>query len=691
MKKTFRVLAACLVLSVGSSAAILTVTSPNGNENWAQKSPHLITWTAIGVSGKVKLVLYKAGGEVGDIVSDIPASQQSHMWNVGVCDAGLAPVGTDYKVKVRTLDNSLADQSNGMFTIGRPLREFPGPGPTFALTAPNGGESWPRGSLRTITWNPGIATGSVRLDLYKGGTAPANIIGSIKTMTAAATGKYSWPVGDREGNTRAPEGNDYYVVIHAYTPVIRDPGNGPFTIAPPEHVAAKAAKTAASFSSFKITNPRRGDRWYKGTGYAIAWTTGGLEGSPVRLDLMALDGTTLVQSIAESVANNGQHFWAVPMSLPDAETLYRMRIQTMDNTHSDTPAAFYIVKANPTSGPPAIKVTVPGGPSQVGTGSTYAIRWTSTCGTSVNGPTDDFFVIELMNAAGSTRVRWLLENARATYDGGNPDGSHSWHWDWKIAVNETAGTYRIRVTNLTGQCVGLGAPFQLVHPQEIKDHTVRPVVHNCFYLGNWVFWGDASLESNVANLAAWHMDGGDPAMARVGYRWFVNNTFRNAVLNDRFGIVHQIILRSFLSVSPDWYKDKGRGVLDAKLVITRKWAMPPNVEITVGTQPCLGGVVMLDKVPGCQGTPNPQAVNWAPVLSGVRIPVAAGSGDRWEVDVTDFYRIKVQQGKPDLGWILYPYHESDPGPGTDCYCQYVYQNVERYDVLLKIRMAKDIE
>ncbi len=108
----------------------------------------------------------------------------------------------------------------------------------------------------------------------------------------------------------------------------------------------------------------------------------------------------MVLPIAENIPNNGQHFWAVPMSLPDAETLYRVRIRTMDNARSDMPAAFYIAKAKPSSGPPTVKVTAPGGPSQLGAGFTYPIRWTSTCGKSVNGPTDDAFDIELMNAAG---------------------------------------------------------------------------------------------------------------------------------------------------------------------------------------------------------------------------------------------------------------------------------------------------
>jgi hypothetical protein len=667
-----------LALAVSSATAALTVTSPNGGENWPKGGTKLITWTAAGVSGNVKLVLFKGGVKYGDIASSVPASQQSFSWVVGACDIGTAPEATDYKVKVRTLDNTMSDSSNGNFTIG-PSGPGPGPGPDFALTAPNGGESWPRGSARDITWNPGVTSGYIRLDLYKGGTNSANYLGCIKTMTAAAAGKYSWHVGDREGMTPAAEGSDYYVVIHAYTPDLKDPGNGPFAIAPADHQAtpsAKAARAKVSTASFSLTNPRRGDRWYKGTGYTITWTTGGLNESPVRLDLLNIDGSTLVLPIAENIPNNGQHFWAVPMSLPDAETLYRVRIRTMDNAHSDMPAAFYIVKAKPVSGPPSIKVTAPGGPSQLGTGLTYAISWTSTCGTSVNGPTDDFFTIELMNGAGSTRVRWLLENARATYDGGNPDGSHSWHWDWKIAVNETAGTYRIRVTNLTGKCVGLGEAFPVVYRQEHYDYEVVPRVQNCFYLLSWC----CANKLHPRDLTLRRLEG-VPGLARVGFYFYQSDDELYG-----FSLQQHLVLRSLLRVGDEhWYKDMGH-LVEAKMTIERQW----RTDLSHVMNPCLGGVVLLSQSVPCEnGDPNAPTRTAPPQIGGQKVPIDTGQGDVWLVDLTQPYLILMNQGYPDLGLMLYAATESlpfEPTPGE----YYMHGNAECYKVTLRFRFAKDI-
>jgi len=681
MKKTISSLAMIVVLTGAIHAATLHIKKPNDGEPLKLGTPFTITWTSDGITNPLKLMLFRNGTQMGDIVDNLDASTKSFAWTVGNYIGGPAPAGSGYRIRVKAKNTSISDDSDDTFTIC----DTP-----FALTAPNGGESWPQGSTRLITWDPCGLTGSVRLDLYQGGTDFSHRIGTITSSTNASRGKYSWHVGYPEGNpvgSRFPVGSDYYVVIHAYTPDLRDPGNGAFTIAPEKFV-----KPVDRAQTFSLTMPRRGDRWYKGTGYTITWSTGGLD-APVRLDLVKPDGSTLVQPIAKNISNNGHQFWAVPMSLPDADTFYKMRIRTMDNAHSDTVGPFTIAKAKAPAGPPAIKVLAPGGPGQLGTGIKYPIRWTSTCGKSVNGPTDDAFDIELMNAAGTVRARRLLESGLATYDGGNPDGSHSWHWDWQVPWNETAGTYCVRVTSLSGHCAGLGAPFQLVYQQEIKEYTIKPVVvRNCFYLGNWTFFGEQPMTGNVNKLWAWYMDGGNPALARVGYRFFVNNTWKTAIHNSRFEYVHQVILRSFLAVSPDWYKDKGKAVLEAKLVITRKWAMPvPNPEIQEATQPCLGGVVMLDNAPGCQSVPNPDVVNFPPALSGLHIPVASGQGSQWQVDVTDFYRARILNGKPDLGWVLYPYHGVDPGPGDDCGCQYVYQNVERYDVVLKVRMAKDIK
>jgi hypothetical protein len=75
--------------------------------------------------------------------------------------------------------------------------------PTITVTSPNGGESWAAGSTHNITWSQTGLTGSVTIDLYKGGVWQ-------KTLgTASATaGTFSWVIGAIE-----TAGTDYRILV----------------------------------------------------------------------------------------------------------------------------------------------------------------------------------------------------------------------------------------------------------------------------------------------------------------------------------------------------------------------------------------------------------------------------------------------------------------------------------------------
>ena len=342
----------------------------------------------------------------------------------------------------------------------------------------------------------------------------------------------------------------------------------------------------------------------------------------------------------------------------------------MDNARSDMPAAFYIAKAKPLSGPPTVKVTAPGGPSQLGTGLTYPIRWTSTCGKSVNGPTDDAFDIELMNAAGTTRARWLLERGLATYDGGNPDGSHAWHWDWQIPWNETAGTYRVRVTSLAGGCAGLGETFPVVYQQEIKEYVLEPkYIQNCYH----VF----SMTAQFPDLSPFRDPEGLKRKARVGFCWHT--------VGPNHATQHVVYRSRVVFANEDWYKDKGH-LTKATLTIKRQWVFHGGTWGPGNYSPVLRGVVLLNKSVSCsQG--EEMGLCLPPAAMGTPVAMDTGQGDTWEVDITQPYFALIQNGTPDRGVVLYPTLESNPcGLEGDCRIH----NAAWYNVTLTIRFAKDI-
>lgn len=100
------------------AADTITVTSPNGGEDWMAGTRHQITWSYSGLSdaGSVKIELWK-GGTLNLLIQDgAPigtAGSGSYTWEVL---AGQA-TGIDYKIKITSTSSSTNDSSNANFTI----------------------------------------------------------------------------------------------------------------------------------------------------------------------------------------------------------------------------------------------------------------------------------------------------------------------------------------------------------------------------------------------------------------------------------------------------------------------------------------------------------------------------------------------------------------------------------------------
>ncbi len=123
-------------------------------------------------------------------------------------DTGLDP-GTNYFWRV-IADNQVGDNATLGFPVVRvssaPSNIY-GMGPlgaiTLQVTSPNGGETWPTGSTRNVTWTQSGLAGQTNIDLYKGGVF-------VKTLGTAdiTAGTFSWPVDVAE-----PAGTDYRIRV----------------------------------------------------------------------------------------------------------------------------------------------------------------------------------------------------------------------------------------------------------------------------------------------------------------------------------------------------------------------------------------------------------------------------------------------------------------------------------------------
>lgn len=161
----------CLIVSVpfvflAAQAGTITVTAPNGGENWTIGSARTITWSSTGVSGNVNIVLFKGTTRVGLIKSGLAVSAGSFRWEqAGRLESGESVrAGSDYYVRVRSVATSAADQSDRPFTLSvaaavapsSPLVSRFSPGPigstSVRLIYPDGAFWILRGMEMTFTW-----------------------------------------------------------------------------------------------------------------------------------------------------------------------------------------------------------------------------------------------------------------------------------------------------------------------------------------------------------------------------------------------------------------------------------------------------------------------------------------------------------------------------------------------------------
>jgi len=325
------------ILFISSSfvwaANTITVTSPNGGEIWELGSTQTIRWTYTGTPGvNVKIDLYRSGAFNRLIIGRTPignAGSGSYTWTV--------PAGqkkdSRYKVKVSsTRTSSINDMSDKQFTITNAQ-----PVPSITVTSPNGGETWPAGSVQTIGWTyTGDPGASVKIDLLKGGVVNQTITSSA-SIGNNGSGSYGWTVPASQ-----EAGSDYRIRVTSTS-------NGAYTDTSNNDIAIVAVIT--------VTSPNGGETWPVGSVQTIRWTYTGNPGTAVKINL--LKGGVVNQTITSSasIGNNGSGSYGWTVSLSQAAgSDYRIRVtSTSDGTCTDTSDNnIHIVAVNLTEWPNAV-------------------------------------------------------------------------------------------------------------------------------------------------------------------------------------------------------------------------------------------------------------------------------------------------------------------------------------------------
>lgn len=136
-------------------APVVTVTSPNGGENWAIGSQRNITWTVdTTFVGNVHVQLNRLypSGTWTNLFTNVPNNTPVN-WTV------TGPATEDARIRVvAVFDTSVSDISNADFSISTP---------TLTVLFPNGGDTLFVGSSYMIRWSRQLVTGTVEVHINR--------------------------------------------------------------------------------------------------------------------------------------------------------------------------------------------------------------------------------------------------------------------------------------------------------------------------------------------------------------------------------------------------------------------------------------------------------------------------------------------------------------------------------------------
>jgi hypothetical protein len=223
----------------------------------------------------------------------------------------------------------------------------------LTVTSPNGGESWPLGAMRPITWTADGISGSdtpttVSILLVRNGSK----VGLIAENVPLAAGSFPWTVGQFQGGT-APAGSGYSVIVSGSAGG-EDVSNAPFTITSGPGLPPPPAPVV-----LRLTAPNGGEEWRLGSAQTISWTATNLT-DQVKLELVRPDGG-FVGVIASDLPASGSRPWDAGDfqggRVTAGDYLVRVRSQAQPARHDASDGTFHL--ASLAAGSPRARAAIP--------------------------------------------------------------------------------------------------------------------------------------------------------------------------------------------------------------------------------------------------------------------------------------------------------------------------------------------
>ena len=272
--------------------ATLTLTAPNGGQQWLVGNVYNVTWNIVGTIPDVKLQ-YSRDGFLTDnqtISAAAPTGAGSGSYSWTIPDA----ISNTMRTRVSDPNDSGSyDDSNADFRVTA----------RFSVTSPNGGEKWDVGSIQNITWTSSGTVANVKIEYSTNGgaTYPYAITQTLNN------GTYAWTVLD--------------TISAEFRVRISDPAD-----ATAYDVSDANAKIRAKFT---LSSPNGAEIWTVGEVRNITWTNTATVAN-VKLEYSTNSGAAYPNVIVASVSNTGTYAWTVPDSISTA-----VRVRVMSTTDTD--------------------------------------------------------------------------------------------------------------------------------------------------------------------------------------------------------------------------------------------------------------------------------------------------------------------------------------------------------------------
>ncbi|MGD2092317.1 MAG: SBBP repeat-containing protein, partial [Candidatus Aminicenantes bacterium] len=307
----------------------LTVTAPNGTENWEGGTDHTITWNSSGSIANVQIEYSTDNGSSWNTVEASATNDGNYNWTVPNTPSG------NCLVRINDTAGPATDTSNGVFTIAEQR--------TLTVTAPNGTENWEGGTSQTITWNSTGSIANVQIEYSTDNGSSWNTVESSTTND----GNYNWTVPN------TPSTNCLVRISDTAGPAT-DTSNAVFTI--------------AEQRTLTVTAPNGTESWEGGTSQTITWNSTGSIAN-VQIEYSTDNGSSW-NTVEASTTNDGNYNWTVP-NTPSTNCL--VQISDTAGPATDTSNGVFTIIEQRT-----LSVTAPNGTENWEGGTDQTITWNST-------------------------------------------------------------------------------------------------------------------------------------------------------------------------------------------------------------------------------------------------------------------------------------------------------------------------